>query len=67
MAAPTLAVICAWCHRTIAPGSTGAPVTHTICPACLDWTINHPVDAVRAPVEYADDVWPAGYFDATGR
>lgn len=42
MQGPDFAVICAWCKRTITPGLSGSPVTHTICPACLEWAMTHP-------------------------
>lgn len=42
MAALTLAVVCAWCGRTVKSGVPGACVTHTICPPCIEWAIAHP-------------------------
>lgn len=60
MDVPDLAVICAWCKRTIAGGPTGSAVTHTICPACLEWAMMHPREI---PTETRDgyddrrDVW----------
>jgi len=41
MAARMLTVVCAWCNRTMTAAATGAPVTHSICPPCLEWSIAH--------------------------
>jgi len=29
------------------PAATGAPVTHSICPPCLEWSIAHPTQIVH--------------------
>ena len=42
MAGHLLSVICAWCNRVVVIGPPGAPVTHTMCPSCIDWTMTHP-------------------------
>lgn len=42
MTARTFAVVCAWCKATIRAGAPGAPVTHSICPSCADWTCRNP-------------------------
>ena len=34
-------VVCAWCNRTVMKAPAGAPVTHTICDACANWTFTH--------------------------
>jgi len=47
MAARMLTVVCAWCNRTMTAAATGAPVTHSICPPCLEWSIAHPTQIVH--------------------
>ena len=42
MAAQALAIVCAWCNRRMAVAPAGTPITHTICPACLEWALTHP-------------------------
>ncbi len=42
MAAQPLAIVCAWCNRVMAEAPSGTPITHTICPACLEWALAHP-------------------------
>ena len=42
MAAQLLVIVCAWCNRVMATAPSGTPITHTICPACLEWAITHP-------------------------
>jgi len=42
MAARVLRVVCAWCKETLTATATDAPVTHSICPSCLEWSITHP-------------------------
>lgn len=37
----TSSVVCAWCNRTVMKAAPGAPVTHTICDACANWTFTH--------------------------
>jgi hypothetical protein len=27
--------------------STALPVTHTICPSCLDWSVSHPTQVIQ--------------------
>ena len=57
---PALAVVCAWCKRTLAVAAEGAPVTHTICPVCVEWAMAHPLDIPPAAYGGYDDrrdVW----------
>ena len=54
MAARTLTVVCAWCHRIVAVAPAQRGVTHTICESCFDWTLTHPaasigIDAIAFP------------------
>lgn len=42
MAAQLLSVVCAWCNRVVKSAPAGSGVTHTICPACLDYAVAHP-------------------------
>jgi hypothetical protein len=38
--------------------ATGAPVTHSICPPCLEWSIAHPAQIVHhLPPEYLGDFY----------
>jgi hypothetical protein len=64
MAAHVLTVVCAWCHRIVERGPTGASVTHTICQECLDWTVTHRNYDVHG--ETGTDIGqlrlPPGYF-----
>ena len=64
MATQVLAVVCAWCNRVVAKAPAGAGVSHTICPACSDWSMTHPTS--RAGSGAASDLeelqLPAGYF-----
>lgn len=55
-----LAVVCAWCKRTITAGPSGSPVTHTICPSCIEWAMKHPLDIPSAPIGGYDDRRDAG-------
>jgi hypothetical protein len=65
MAARTLTVVCAWCHRIVAVAPADDGVTHTICDTCFDWTLTHPAAEIGlgavdgAPL---DGLPPAGYF-----
>jgi len=53
MGARVFTVVCAWCNRTITAGATSTPVTHTICPSCIDWTLTHQhLDFDTTDVEY---------------
>jgi hypothetical protein len=54
MAARIAVVVCAWCNQTMSETSTALPVTHTICPSCLDWSVAHPTQVVQST--------PPGYF-----
>jgi hypothetical protein len=58
MAAHIPAVVCAWCNRTVMKAVPGAPVTHTICESCADWTFTHQTlqfgGAVMADEDYID-------------
>jgi hypothetical protein len=62
MGAVAYAVVCAWCNRKMTAAPHGAPVTHTICPSCLEWSIAHPAEIVRdLPSHYLGDAYlPAG-------
>jgi hypothetical protein len=40
MSTQVLAVVCAWCNRIMTSAPAGSPVSHTICPSCLDWTFS---------------------------
>lgn len=67
MAERSLKVVCAWCNRVVIMAPMGTPVTHTICPTCLDFTFEHrsgaardgssSVDRFRVPVDYFGDVF----------
>src|SRR6266404_2554560 len=46
MAARSLTVVCAWCHRIVAVAPADDGVTHTICESCFDWTLTHPAAQV---------------------
>jgi hypothetical protein len=48
MAARTLTVVCAWCHRIMAVTPVDSGVTHTICESCFDWTMTHPSNTADA-------------------
>jgi hypothetical protein len=66
MAARTLTVVCAWCHRIVAVAPADEGVTHTICESCFDWTLTHPaaqvgVEAIDFPPR--DTELFAGYLD----
>jgi hypothetical protein len=41
MSENAFAVVCAWCHQVIIAAPPSNPVSHTICPSCLDWTLTH--------------------------
>ena len=36
MADEPYAVVCAWCNRIVNAPARRTPVTHTICPSCLE-------------------------------
>ena len=55
MQIPVLAVVCAWCKRTISTGPAGSAVTHTICPECVEWAMAHPLEIPQAPYGGYDD------------
>ena len=55
MQIPDLAVVCAWCKRTITEGPAGSAVTHTICPTCLEWAMMHPREIPQEPLGGYDD------------
>jgi hypothetical protein len=67
MAEHSLKVVCAWCNRVVIAAPMGTPVTHTICPVCLDFTIARrsgtahdasvSVDHVRLPADYFGDTF----------
>ncbi len=64
MAARTLSVVCAWCHRVVAVAAAGDGVTHTICESCFDWTLTHPgssagIDVIEFPPR--DEASPEAY------
>jgi hypothetical protein len=64
MAAQILTVVCAWCNRTIVYGPKTAAITHTICPSCVEWTMDcrsNP-DAFYDKVSAVGRVIPADYF-----
>src|SRR5215471_18314301 len=42
VAARAMRVVCAWCKETMAGAVIDAPVTHSICPPCFEWSITHP-------------------------
>jgi len=60
MEMPALAVVCAWCNRMLTAGRDGSPVTHTICPACLEWAMTHPLEIPQAGRGGYDDRRDAG-------
>jgi hypothetical protein len=39
LAAQAFSVVCAWCNRTVQAAPAGSRITHTICQACVDWTL----------------------------
>ena len=67
MAEYSLKVVCAWCNRVVIMAPMGTPVTHTICPTCLDFTIAHrsgtahdasvSVEHVHLPADYFGDAF----------
>jgi hypothetical protein len=61
MATSALAVVCAWCNQVVTPAPAGAPVTHTICPACMEWAFVHRTAAT--PPEKKRHALPANYFE----
>ena len=50
MAARSLTVVCAWCHRIVAVAPADEGVTHTICESCFDWTLTHPTGQIGTEV-----------------
>jgi hypothetical protein len=60
MATSPLAVVCAWCNQVVTPAPAGAPITHTICPSCMEWAFVHRTAAM--PPEKDRHTLPAGYF-----
>jgi hypothetical protein len=61
MPAPRLSVVCAWCNRVVARAPLGAAVTHTICPACVDWAVtnpaSHPAESLSDDRHLASDLY----------
>jgi len=69
MAVRLLTVICAWCHRTVTQGPADAPVTHTICASCMEWTIargSNPDAFVDVDTPAGQLLPPPGYFGDLG-
>jgi len=68
MSAQGFTVVCAWCNRKISAASASAPVSHTICTSCLEWSIDHPTELVRdVPSHYYGEVYsPAGALTRRG-
>ena len=58
MAGQGLSVICAWCNRVVNRAAAGAPVTHTICPSCVSWTMDHPsIEPIASALRIASDLY----------
>jgi hypothetical protein len=68
MGAGAFTVVCAWCNRNMNAAASGAAVSHTICPSCLEWTITHPTEIVRdLPSHYLGDAYsPSGPLTRRG-
>jgi hypothetical protein len=63
MTAHNFKVVCAWCNRVVNGAPSGTPVTHTICPTCLDFTIAHRSGIAPDASSSAVPMYlPAGYF-----
>lgn len=69
MAAQILTVVCAWCHRTVKQGQAGAPITHTICPSCVEWTMTRVLSGdlmADGDSDVGRLIPPPGYFGDAG-
>jgi hypothetical protein len=63
MATQALTIVCAWCNRVITAAPSGTPVTHTICPTCVEWALAHPtLGDIESPADSHHAHPPAGYF-----
>jgi len=66
MAEQAFAVVCAWCNRIVNAPARRRPVTHTICPSCLERALtlqNREISASSSsetfdlPPEYLGDIF----------